>query len=166
MPHAALLALALAACTPEEDDTGTPSPDDTGAEDTASPCAGIALDEGSSGTYTVDSSGDDHVKHHWDMPEGQGEIVGTATWDQPDWTMALGLGEGWCPHTGEEHASARGPGGTLEVRWTAAEAGLEAFEDGRQWFIHMGVDMPVVRPEDGETSAYAFTVRLCPAGAR
>ena len=165
MSRLVLLAL-LAACTPEADDTGSPSVDDTGGEDTASPCTEIALDEGSSGTYTVDSSGDDHVKHHWVMPEGQVLVAATATWDQPDWTMALGIGEGWCPHSGDEHASATGTGGTLEVQYSAAEAGIDAFEADRQWFVHMGVDMPVVRPEDGETSAYTFAVLLCPADAR
>jgi hypothetical protein len=173
MRHALLatLFLALAACPKEGEDTVDTDTDtdvdtdtDTDADTDTEPtedCEFVELDEGADGTMTIDAAGEDDVKHHWDMPAGKTKVIGHVTWSNPDWKMALDLGEGFCPHSGTSHGRVVGEGGALDLELVAMDVvGTETFDEGDQWFIHMGEAMPI-NPDDGETCDYTFTVELC-----
>jgi len=132
--------------------------DDVDTED----CIAITLDEGNSGTYTVDSTTDDHEKKHWEMPADIDHLVVTGTWSQTDWNMKLDVGEGWCPHSGTSYADAYDTGGELVIDLWASDldGSPETFEEGNSWFAHFGL-YTAAPPPDGSTSEYAFDVQAC-----
>lgn len=152
----------LAACPEEEKETETDVTDTDETDQPTEDCQAVELDEGATGTYTINSAGDDHVKHHFLMPEGANHIIATATWTETEWKMLLDLGIGFCPHSGTSMAQTTGEGGevTLELWSTDLEEPLDSFTADDQWFVHLGEDMPV-NPEDGSTSDYAFDVQVC-----
>ena len=92
----AVIPFLVLACGDDKEDTSLP--EDTGPFET---CTAASLDEGSTGTYVVNAGGDDHVKHHWYMPEGIDHIRATATWTADvAWLLEYAGGIGWCPHSG------------------------------------------------------------------
>ena len=160
-----VFALSLAACDEEEktDDTA-PDTEETGIEDTGpvEDCQQVGWTDGSGGTYLVNSAADDHVKHHWDMPENAHKIIVVGTWDS-DWTMELDAGIGYCPHSGTTYHEDYNATGEVayEVTPDAVNASDAVFEAGVQWFAHFGLNMPVGGPDDGETAEYALDVQAC-----
>lgn len=155
----ATAALLLCACPEEEPtDSGAADTGDTGAPEEE--CVEVDFTDGSSGTYTIDSASDDHVKHHFDMPEGTTRLEATATWSETEWEMALDVGTGMCPHSGTSHVQVAGAGGELTAEVQASDLGLEAFAPDETWFLHLGEDMPV-DPDDGSTSDYAVSALAC-----
>lgn len=159
-----LLALNLTACG-EDDDTGEPKTDDTGPVEDTGPsedCQPVSWSDGDSGTYVVNSAGDDHVKHHFDMPENVHKLIVSGTWDS-DWTMELDAGIGFCPHSGTTYAETYDTGGSLSLELTPdlVEAEAAVFEAGVQWFAHFGLNMPVGGPEDGATAQYTVSAEAC-----
>lgn len=160
-----ILVFALVGCPPDEEKTDDSATEtgDTGPVDDG--CTAFELNEGSTGTYTVNSAGDDHVKHHFDMPEGIARVKATVTWTT-GWNMVWELGTGWCPHSGTSLCEVSGSEGTLSLDVTATDlVGTDTFTADDQWFAHLGLDM-MVGPEDGETADYTMAVEVCPAAAR
>lgn len=158
-----VLGCSLLAC---DEDTGDPKDTaDTGTAPTED-CETVEFDDGSSGTYVVDSSADDHVKHHWYMPEGVDHLVVTGTWDTEEddsWVFELAVGTGTCPHSGTEYGGTEGSGGELVVELypSDVEEGAETFTADEKWFAHFGlVDQT---HSDGDTTDYAFDVQACTA---
>lgn len=156
-----LVALNLTACG---DDDDTAKTDDTQVEDTepVEDCQSVDFTDGSGGTYTVASAYDDHVKHHFDMPEGVHRLVVTGTWDT-DWNMELDAGIGFCPDSGTSYAEDYNATGelTIEVTPDMVDAGVETFTGGVQWFAHFGLNMQVGGPDDGETAQYGMEALAC-----
>jgi hypothetical protein len=155
-----LLALPLVACDEDKDEPeDTNPPEDTGpVED----CQPVDWTDGSGGTYTVNSAADDHVKHHWDMPENVHRLEVSGSWDT-DWTMELDAGIGYCPHSGQSYAESYDASGTVTIEVTPdmVTEGDEVFEAGVQWFAHFGLNMPVGGPEDGSTAQYTMEALAC-----
>ncbi len=160
-----LFALSLAACDEEEDNKDTtPETEDTQVEDTGpeEDCQPVDWSDGSSGTYVVNSAADDHVKHHFDIPENVHRLVVTGSWEC-DWTMEMDVGIGYCPHSGDSYVEDYNASGeiTLEATPEMVNEGDEVFEAGVQWFNHFGLNMPVGGPADGETCEYAMEALAC-----
>ncbi|MFH1469582.1 MAG: hypothetical protein ABIO70_34675 [Pseudomonadota bacterium] len=163
-----LTALALVGCPEEKetDDTGTPTDtSDTSTEDTdtSDDCVPITWTDGNSGVYTVNSAGDDHLKHHFRMPEGAARLVLTTTWDT-DWNMKATAGTGTCPHSGTAYADDYNATGsiTLELLPGDVVEGAETFTADQQWFNHIEVYMVADPPEDGATANYTMEGMTCP----
>jgi hypothetical protein len=159
-----LLALNLTACG-EDDDTGEPKTDDTGPVEDTGPsedCQPVSWSDGDSGTYVVNSAGDDHVKHHFDMPENVHKLIVTGTWEC-DWTMEMDVGIGFCPHSGTSYIEDYNSDGEIVLETTPdmVNAGDTVFEANVQWFNHFGLNMAVGGPEDGETCEYAMEALAC-----
>jgi hypothetical protein len=159
-----VLPLALSIACGEEEKTDDTQLDDTGSEDTGpvEDCQPVSFSDGDSGTYVVNSAGDDHVKHHFDMPENVHKLIVSGTWDS-DWTMELDAGIGFCPHSGTTYAETYDTGGSLSLELTPdlVEAEAAVFEAGVQWFAHFGLNMPVGGPEDGATAQYTVSAEAC-----
>lgn len=90
---------------------------------------------GHSGTIIVPKTGyvDQHLKYHWDMPDGVKQVIGVLSWDKPGYELELALGTGTCPHSG-----------TTAVKQTAkVSPAVATFGDGKQaltkvqWFAHV-----------------------------
>ncbi len=162
-----LLALpffAFAIACGEADDTEEPKTDDTQSEDTGpvEDCQPVEFSDGDGGTYTVASNYDDHVKHHFSMPEGVHKLIVGGTWDT-DWTMELDAGIGFCPDSGTTYAESYNSDGEviLELTPDMVVADATTFDAGAQWFAHFGLYMQVGGPEDGETAAYTVYAEAC-----
>ena len=159
-----LVALTLTACFEEEDDTDDTKTDDTQVEDTGpvEDCQPITFSDGDSGTYVVNSAADDHVKHHFDMPEGVHKIIVSGAWDT-DWNMELDAGIGFCPHSGTTYAETYDATGEISLELTPdlVDGSAETFEAGVQWFAHFGLNMAVGGPDDGETAEYGVAAEAC-----
>ena len=172
---ALLLIAGLVACGEEEDEnppgdtTDTPvdtnDPIDTGETgDTGEPaanedCQAVSFPAGSSGTYTV-STGDDHVKHHFYMPADITHLIISPTWDT-DWTMAVDVGVGTCPHSGTSYLSESGESGMVIDVYAAdlSQYGYgDSFTENEQWFVHLGVASSV---STGDTADYEIEVQAC-----
>ena len=155
-----LCALSLAACGEEEEKTEDTGPfEDTGPTEDCQP---IEWANGDSGTYVVNSAGDDHVKHHFMMPENIHKLTVTGSWEC-DWTMEMDVGIGNCPHSGTSYAEDYNADGaiTLDLTPDLVDETAEVFEADTQWFNHFGLNMPVDGPADGETCEYAMEATGC-----
>ncbi len=159
-----LLATSLIACGEDEEDPKDTDTEDTQVEDTGpvEDCQPVSFTDGDGGTYVVNSAGDDHVKHHWDMPADVHKLIVGGTWDS-DWTMELDAGIGYCPHSGTTYAEDYNADGevVLELTPDLVDAGAEVFEADVQWFAHFGLNMPVGGPADGETAGYTVWAEAC-----
>jgi len=164
-----LTVLALTGCPKDDtDDTEPTDTDDTSTGDTEdtdplADCVPISWTDGNGGQYTVNSAGDDHVKHHFNMPENTARLVLTTTWDT-DWNMQVKAGIGGCPHSGTVYADDYNANGsiTLEVFPGDVEEGATTFTAGTQWFNHIELYMVADAPADGETTVYAMDGLACP----
>ncbi len=158
-----LVAFTLTACGDDED-SGDPKLDDTQVEDTGpvEDCQPIEYSDGSGGTYTVNSNADDHVKHHFDMPEGVHKLIVSGTWDT-DWNMELDAGIGFCPDSGTTYDEDYNASGevVLELTPDLVDAGVDTFTGGVQWFAHFGLNMQAGGPADGETAEYTVGAQAC-----
>jgi hypothetical protein len=169
-----LLALPLTAllgCPEDKQDDTSPTDDtsDTGNGDTEdtdpnADCVPISWTDGNGGQYTVNSAADDHVKHHFRMPEGTARLVLTTTWDTA-WNMQAKAGTGECPHSGTAYADDYNATGsiTLELFPGDVEEGAETFTADTLWFSHLELYMVADAPADGETAVYAMDGLACPA---
>ncbi len=135
-----------------------PEPEPAPASDD---CQVLELEGGGSGSYTVSDGGDDHVKHHFAMPENVDALQVSVRWPDESWKLKVDLGTGHCPHSGESIVSAEGTGeAALELK--AADRQLERFEAGQKWFVHLEASNP---QQVGASAEYSVEVKACGAAA-
>ncbi len=109
----------------------------TGDELPTEDCQSVTLDEGSVVTYTVQVTGDDHEKHHFDMPAGIDHLHVTSSWDDSTWELEMDVGIGWCPDSGDLITSASGTQqAEVDLYPEDVESGVTTFTEGEQWFVH------------------------------
>ena len=159
----AVIPFLVLACGDDKEDTSLP--EDTGPFET---CTAASLDEGSTGTYVVNAGGDDHVKHHWYMPEGIDHIRATATWTADvAWLLEYAGGIGWCPHSGTTIGDAvEGDTGeiVLDLYPVDVDDTSTTFTFDEQWFVHIGL-ADYTEHANGESLDYAMDVQLCTSTA-
>ena len=155
---ASVVVLALVGC--DEKDTGASG--DTAPPAPSEECTTVVFDEGDSGTYVINNDGDDHVKHHWYMPEGVERMEAKANWEGEGWLMEMDVGIGWCPHSGTSYKDDSSDSGELiiEVWPSDVDDSWETFQAEDQWFLHLG-DASMGAHEDGESLDYTVEVKIC-----
>lgn len=136
----------------------TPEPEPAKAEPVVEPvmsdCAELTFTEGASGSYTITEGGDDHVKHHFEMPEGKDALVVDVTWPDEAWTFDVAAGVGVCPHHGKTYGTVEGTGSAhLYVPASAVAEDATSFPMSESWYVHLGA-----KGEQAVDASVAFTL--------
>jgi hypothetical protein len=102
-------------------------------------CESITFTEGAQGEYAITEGGDDHVKHHFEMPEGIDTLVVDVTWPDAEWSFEIAAGVGHCPHHGTTHMTVQGGPGHGHILLPVAKVSeeLETFTAGETWYVHL-----------------------------
>jgi Bacterial Ig domain len=89
---------------------------------------------GNSGTMTIKSGMDNHLKYHWNMPDSVKQVIAVLFWKDKSFKMELAVGTGTCPHSGTKAMDVKGDTSPLPLVFGDGKTNLTVC----QWFAHAG----------------------------
>lgn len=89
---------------------------------------------GNSGTMTITSGMDNHLKYHWNMPDSVKQVIAVLFWKEQGFKMELAVGTGTCPHSGTKAMDTKGNDSPIHLVFGDGKANLTIC----QWFAHAG----------------------------
>lgn len=90
--------------------------------------------DGNSGTMTIQTGVDNHLKYHWIMPDSIKQVIAVVFWKDTGYKMELAVGTGGCPHSGTTALSVKGDASPLHLVFGDGKSNLTVC----QWFAHAG----------------------------
>jgi hypothetical protein len=89
---------------------------------------------GNSGTMTIKSGMDNHLKYHWNMPDSVKQVIAVLFWKEKGFKMELAVGTGTCPHSGTKALDIKGDDTPIHLVFGDGKTNLTVC----QWFAHAG----------------------------
>ncbi len=101
----------------------------------------VTWKDGNTGTVTVPATGyiDQHIKKHYEMPDGVTKVIALLGWDQPGFKLELTIGVGECPDNGVIAAKGESPTSPVAVEY-APKTGT--IPKAAMWFSHVQLMNP------------------------
>lgn len=96
----------------------------------------VTWKDGNTGKVTVPASGyiDQHLKHHYEMPDGINKVIGVLGWDKPGFTLELMIGVGECPDNGTVAAKGESTSSPAAVEYATPSGTIPK---AAMWFSHV-----------------------------